>query len=175
MGCPRPGQCGKNLRPLREAGGKVGGFFAAAILILFCLGLNPAAAQIAPDAPAPVDDNPFPRRLAVPDLTGGVDWINTGRPARVEGSAQGSSCCWDFWTYCCINCMRVLQAQESSRKCWRRSWSSSASTRRSWRRGSFEKHCRATCCCEIKHPVVNDAKHAIWDQFSASAVGPRPS
>ena len=46
------------------------------------------------------------RHLA-PELDGGIAWLNTDRPLRLE-DLRGQVVLLDFWTYCCVNCMHVL-------------------------------------------------------------------
>ena len=71
-----------------------------------------AVAQVAENpagkaAAAADGENPFPRRVTAPDLTGGVGWINTAGPLELK-DLRGKFVLLDFWTYCCINCMHIL-------------------------------------------------------------------
>src|SRR6516225_1644857 len=48
-----------------------------------------------------------PRRVLAPELTGGVDWLNTAAPLRLR-DLRGKIVVLDFWTLCCINCIHTL-------------------------------------------------------------------
>lgn len=48
-----------------------------------------------------------PTRTRAPQLEG-AGWLNTDRPLRFGAELQGHVVLLDFWTYCCINCMHVL-------------------------------------------------------------------
>ncbi len=37
-----------------------------------------------------------------------LEWPGTVRPDPFRGSPVANSSSWDFWTYCCINCMHLL-------------------------------------------------------------------
>ncbi len=56
-----------------------------------------------------VIENPFPRRfkLSGDELSGGVEWLNASGEIQVK-DLRGKVVLFDFWTYCCINCMHVL-------------------------------------------------------------------
>src|SRR3990172_7776746 len=51
--------------------------------------------------------DPFPRKIKVPPLDGGVEWLNCAAPLTLD-DLRGKVVLLDFWTYCCINCMHVL-------------------------------------------------------------------
>src|SRR5262245_14348516 len=68
-----------------------------AILCLACGGRQPELS---------VDAGEKPRRPA-PELTGGVDWLNTSKALSLE-DLQGRVVLLDFWTLCCINCIHVM-------------------------------------------------------------------
>src|SRR5438045_8016965 len=42
-----------------------------------------------------------------PSLEGGVGWLNTAGPIRLE-ELRGKIVLLDSWTYCCIHCHHVL-------------------------------------------------------------------
>ncbi len=80
----------------------------AALLFSFVDGIT---AQERPAAPAnpnqePVE-NPFARRISIPDLPTGMQWLNTSKPLTKQ-DLKGKFVVLDFWTYCCINCLHIL-------------------------------------------------------------------
>ncbi|WP_431945335.1 NHL domain-containing thioredoxin family protein [Actinacidiphila sp. bgisy167] len=61
-------------------------------------------------APAPTPA-PAPRkrvRVRAPELVGRGGWINTGGKALTLADLRGKVTIVDFWTFCCVNCLHVL-------------------------------------------------------------------
>ncbi|MFJ7155365.1 NHL domain-containing thioredoxin family protein [Streptomyces sp. NPDC101118] len=60
-------------------------------------------------APAPTPA-PAPRRARVraPELVGEGGWLNTGGKSLGLADLRGKIAILDFWTFCCINCLHVL-------------------------------------------------------------------
>ncbi|MFJ4557909.1 thioredoxin-like domain-containing protein [Streptomyces massasporeus] len=55
-------------------------------------------------------DHSAPRRARVraPELTGKGGWLNTGGKPYTIADLRGRIVVLDFWTFCCINCLHVL-------------------------------------------------------------------
>ena len=47
-------------------------------------------------------------RLRAPELRGTGSWINTGGRDLTLAELRGKIVLLDFWTFCCINCLHVL-------------------------------------------------------------------
>ncbi|MET0740558.1 MAG: NHL domain-containing thioredoxin family protein [Candidatus Nanopelagicales bacterium] len=47
-------------------------------------------------------------RVRAPELVGRGGWINTDRPLTLHADLRGKIVLLDFWTFCCINCLHVL-------------------------------------------------------------------
>lgn len=47
-------------------------------------------------------------RVRAPELVGGGGWINTGGRELKLADLRGKIVVLDFWTFCCINCLHVL-------------------------------------------------------------------
>ncbi|MBU6213270.1 MAG: NHL domain-containing thioredoxin family protein [Actinomycetales bacterium] len=47
-------------------------------------------------------------RVRAPELVGRQGWLNTGGRALTIGELRGKFVILDFWTFCCINCLHVL-------------------------------------------------------------------
>src|SRR5688572_16079297 len=69
---------------------------------LFCLALLGMACSRS--EPARAGDKPRP---AAPGLEGGIAWLNTAGPLKME-ELKGRVVVLDFWTLCCINCIHTL-------------------------------------------------------------------
>jgi thiol-disulfide isomerase/thioredoxin len=66
---------------------------------------------------APVPPTTEPRqargRVRAPELSGAGGWLNTGgRPLRLA-ELRGKIVLLDFWTFCCVNCLHVLDELRS--------------------------------------------------------------
>ena len=47
-------------------------------------------------------------RVRAPELRGAGGWINTEHPLALR-DLRGRVVLLDFWTFCCINCLRVVE------------------------------------------------------------------
>ena len=48
-------------------------------------------------------------RIRAPELVGRGGWINTGGKALTLADLRGKIVLLDFWTFCCINCLHVIE------------------------------------------------------------------
>jgi thiol-disulfide isomerase/thioredoxin len=120
---------------------------------------EPAAQQ------APPEDNR--RRIAVPELDGGVAWLNTAGPLRLK-DLRGKIVLLDFWTLCCINCMHVLpDLARLEKKYPNELVVIGIHTAKFQNEKNTESIRKAILRYEIGHPVVNDAEQRIWETFGA--------
>src|SRR5689334_10930402 len=51
--------------------------------------------------------SPFRGRVDLPELPQGMEWFNT-KKSITKADLKGKFVLFDFWTYCCINCMHIL-------------------------------------------------------------------
>ncbi|HWA97008.1 MAG TPA: thioredoxin-like domain-containing protein, partial [Pirellulales bacterium] len=147
-----------------------------AVAVLGCSDdIVPPLAQAA-DPPAkpphkPVDlrDSPFPQRIKVPDFDGGTEWINTAGPLSLE-QLRGKFVLVDFWTYCCINCMHILPELKKLEHRYPRDLVVIGVHSAKFETEADSKNItEAVLRYEIEHPVVNDAKHIIWNRFGVNS------
>ena len=114
---------------------------------------------------AAADENPFRRRIEMPEFPRDLDWINTSSPLRLR-DLKGKFVVLDFWTYCCINCMHVLPELKKLEKAYPNELVvigvHSAKFETEKLSANIEE---AVMRYEIEHPVVNDADHKIWDMI----------
>jgi DNA-binding beta-propeller fold protein YncE len=114
-------------------------------------------------------DEPRSGRMPAPELSGGVDWLNTASPIQIK-DLRGKVVLIDFWTLCCINCIHTLPDLARLEKKYANELvvigvhsakfdneKSTASIRKAIQR------------YEVHHPVVNDANMAIWRRYGVSS------
>ena len=125
---------------------------------------QPQAEEPEPDD-EPDDEHPFPQRFPATSLAGGVDWINTAGPIELA-DLRGKFVVLDFWTYCCINCMHVLPELKKLEKAYANQVVVIGVHSAKFETEQDSKNItEAVLRYEIEHPVVNDAKHSIWNRF----------
>ncbi len=140
--------------------------------------VNPAvknSGKAEEDPPKPEEDPekvppgyPYPVRVEFPELPVGADWANTKPLSKAD--LKGKFVLFDFWTYCCINCIHILPELKKLEH-------------------EFENelvvvgvHCakfeaekdstnirNAVIRYEIEHPVINDPEHEIWQAIGVSS------
>lgn len=116
-------------------------------------------------APQVPEDNR--RRIAAPELEGGVAWLNTAGPLRLK-DLRGKIVLLDFWTLCCINCMHVLpDLARLEKKYANELVVIGIHTAKFQNEKNTESIRKAILRYEISHPVVNDAEQRIWNTFAA--------
>ena len=108
--------------------------------------------------------NPFTRRLDVPDFPKGMSWINS-RPLS-KRDLKGKFVILDFWTYCCINCIHILPELKKLEKAYPNELVVIGVHSAKFETEKDSKNIEeAVLRYEIEHPVVNDARHQIWNTF----------
>jgi len=117
----------------------------------------------------PNDPSPFRVRIKAPSLEGGLDWINTDGPLRIE-DLRGKFVILDFWTYCCINCIQLLpELKKLEAKYPNELVVIGVHSAKFDGEKQTQNIAEAVARYEIAHPVVNDGRHAIWDRFGVNA------
>jgi thiol-disulfide isomerase/thioredoxin len=112
------------------------------------------------------DENPYPVRIAAPSLEGG-EWVNTETPHSLA-DFRGRFVLLDFWTYCCINCMHVLPELRELEHAYPNELVVIGIHSAKFEGEQVTDNIReAALRYEIEHPVVNDAKMAIWQRYGA--------
>jgi len=108
-------------------------------------------------------------RVRAPELTGGAGWLNTDKPITLAG-LRGKVVLLDFWTYCCINCMHVIP---DLKKLEHKYPNELAVIGVHSAKFNTEKESdniqQAILRYGIEHPVVNDNKFQIWQQYGVNA------
>jgi thiol-disulfide isomerase/thioredoxin/outer membrane protein assembly factor BamB len=110
------------------------------------------------------------RAQKAPELEGGVEWLNCGGPISLHKDLKGKIVILDFWTLCCINCIHTLPDLAKLEKKYAKELVvigvHSPKFDNEKNSSSIRK---AILRYEISHPVVNDAKMAIWESYGVSS------
>ena len=108
------------------------------------------------------------KRVDVPDLVGGTDWLNTDKPISLA-DLKGRIVLLDFWTLCCINCIHTLPdlAMIEAR------YPGivvviGVHTPKFDNEKKTASIMKAILRYEIKHPVINDADKKIWNAYGCN-------
>lgn len=113
-------------------------------------------------ASAETPDKPRP---PAPGLDGGVAWLNTASPLKLE-DMKGRVVVLDFWTLCCINCIHTLpDLAKLEAKYPGVLVVIGVHTPKFDNEKNTESIKKAILRYEVKHPVVNDADHKIWRRY----------
>jgi thiol-disulfide isomerase/thioredoxin len=124
---------------------------------------EPKAVQAIPASFA--ESHPFPVRQPAPKLEGGVAWLNSAGPIDIK-DLRGKFVILDFWTYCCINCIQVLPELKKLEEAYPNELvvigvhSAKFDTEK-----NTDNIREAILRYEIKHPVINDAEHKVWNNY----------
>jgi Redoxin. len=102
-------------------------------------------------------------QLTIPDLLKDLFWYNT-RPLSFEQDLKGKIVLFDFWTYCCINCLHVLPdlnyLENKFKDCpFVVIGVHSAKFANEKSENNLEANIRKL---HIKHPIVNDPELSFW-------------
>ena len=104
-------------------------------------------------------------RTRAPELRGIGGWVNTDVPLSLE-SLRGRIVVLDFWTFCCINCIRVLEELRPLEARYADVLVvigvHSPKFPHETDHGALE---RAVVRHRITHPVLDDPELATWEQY----------
>ncbi|MFD7548205.1 NHL domain-containing thioredoxin family protein [Streptomyces sp. NPDC059816] len=133
--------------------------------------MNDAAPAPAPEptaAPAPA-----PRRRArvrAPELVGAGGWLNTGGKELTLADLRGRIVILDFWTFCCVNCLHVL---DELRELEERHRDTVVIVGVHSPKFAHEaEHAAVVDAVErygVEHPVLDDPELATWKQYAVRA------
>ncbi|MFF3512387.1 NHL domain-containing thioredoxin family protein [Streptomyces sp. NPDC002573] len=121
-------------------------------------------------APAPT---PTPRRRArvrAPELIGKGGWLNTGGKQYTLADLRGRIVVLDFWTFCCINCLHVLdELRELEEKHRDTVVIIGVHSPKFVHEAEHEAVVDAVERYGVEHPVLDDPELATWKQYAVRA------
>ncbi|MFH8929623.1 NHL domain-containing thioredoxin family protein [Streptomyces pristinaespiralis] len=122
-------------------------------------------------APAPTPA-PAPRRARVraPELIGKGGWLNTGEKELTLADLRGRILILDFWTFCCINCLHVLdELRELEEKHRDTVVIIGVHSPKFVHEAEHQAVVDAVERYQVHHPVLDDPELATWKQYAVRA------
>lgn len=121
----------------------------------------------AASSPAPVSRR---ARVRAPELTGKGGWLNTGGKELTLADLRGKCVIVDFWTFCCINCLHVLDELRELEEQHRDTLVIIGV--HSPKFVHEAEHAAVVDAVErygVEHPVLDDPELATWKQYAVRA------
>ncbi|USQ82360.1 NHL domain-containing thioredoxin family protein [Streptomyces phaeoluteigriseus] len=113
-----------------------------------------------------------PRRVRVraPELVGKGGWLNTGGKQYSLADLRGRILVLDFWTFCCVNCLHVLdELRELERKHRDTVVVIGVHSPKFVHEAEHEAVADAVERYGVEHPVLDDPELATWKQYAVRA------
>ncbi|MFD9936138.1 thioredoxin-like domain-containing protein [Streptomyces massasporeus] len=117
-------------------------------------------------------DHSAPRRARVraPELTGKGGWLNTGGKPYALADLRGRIVVLDFWTFCCINCLHVLdELRELEEKHRDTVVVIGVHSPKFVHEAEHQAVVDAVERYGVEHPVLDDPELATWKQYAVRA------
>ncbi|MGK3937117.1 NHL domain-containing thioredoxin family protein [Streptomyces caeruleatus] len=116
--------------------------------------------------------DPAPRRVRVraPELIGKGGWLNTGEKQYTLADLRGRIVVLDFWTFCCVNCLHVLDELRELEE--RHADTVVVIGVHSPKFVHEAEHTAVADAVErygVAHPVLDDPELATWKQYAVRA------
>ncbi|MEU6573243.1 thioredoxin-like domain-containing protein [Streptomyces sp. NPDC046805] len=115
---------------------------------------------------------PAPRRTRVraPELIGKGGWLNTGGKQYTLADLRGRIVIVDFWTFCCINCLHVLdELRELEEKHRDTVVVIGVHSPKFVHEAEHQAVVDAVERYNVEHPVLDDPELATWKQYAVRA------
>jgi thiol-disulfide isomerase/thioredoxin len=108
-------------------------------------------------------------RVRAPELRGAGGWINTDRPLSLR-DLRGRVVVLDFWTFCCINCLRVIEElRDLEERFGDRLVVIGVHSPKFPHESDHSAVVRAVARHRIAHPVLDDPEMETWQQYGVRA------
>ena len=109
-------------------------------------------------------------RVRAPELTGEGGWLNTGGTDLTLAGLRGRIVLLDFWTFCCVNCLHVL---DELRELEEQHRDTLVVVGVHSPKFAHEADHRAVVDAveryQVEHPVLDDPELATWKQYAVRA------
>ncbi|MFE3323892.1 NHL domain-containing thioredoxin family protein [Streptomyces sp. NPDC059176] len=121
-------------------------------------------------APAPTPEPRRRARVRAPELIGKGGWINTGGKDLKLADFRGRTLILDFWTFCCINCLHVLdELRELEEKHRDTVVIIGVHSPKFVHEADHQAVVDAVERYGVHHPVLDDPELATWKQYAVRA------
>ncbi|MGW6457133.1 NHL domain-containing thioredoxin family protein [Streptomyces sp. NPDC055078] len=131
----------------------------------------PASKPAAAHTPAPASAPRRARaRVRAPELIGKGGWLNTGDRQYTLADLRGKIVLLDFWTFCCINCLHVLdELRELEEKHRDTVVVIGVHSPKFVHEAEHQAVVDAVERYQVHHPVLDDPELATWKQYAVRA------
>jgi DNA-binding beta-propeller fold protein YncE len=112
--------------------------------------------------------HPFPRQVETPEFSKQLVWLNTEPLTKAD--LKGKFVLFDFWTYCCINCIHILPELKKLEQTFPNNLVVIGVHSAKFQTEKDTDNIRnAVMRYEIEHPVINDADHSMWNAWGINS------
>ncbi|MFE7106015.1 NHL domain-containing thioredoxin family protein [Streptomyces sp. NPDC057575] len=109
-------------------------------------------------------------RVRAPELVGKGGWLNTGDQHYTLADLRGRIVILDFWTFCCVNCLHVLdELRELEEKHRDTLVIIGVHSPKFVHEAEHQAVVDAVERYEVHHPVLDDPELATWKQYAVRA------
>ncbi|MGW7591894.1 NHL domain-containing thioredoxin family protein [Streptomyces rubiginosohelvolus] len=109
-------------------------------------------------------------RVRAPELIGKGGWLNTGDQQYTLTDLRGRIVILDFWTFCCVNCLHVLdELRELEEKHRDTVVIIGVHSPKFVHEAEHQAVVDAVERYEVHHPVLDDPELATWKQYAVRA------
>ncbi|MEF3119090.1 NHL domain-containing thioredoxin family protein [Streptomyces chrestomyceticus] len=119
---------------------------------------------------APASNAPRRARVRAPELIGKGGWLNTGGKDYTLADLRGRVVILDFWTFCCVNCLHVLdELRELEERHRDTVVIIGVHSPKFVHEAEHQAVVDAVERYEVEHPVLDDPELATWKQYAVRA------
>ncbi|MEE1828151.1 thioredoxin-like domain-containing protein [Streptomyces sp. BE20] len=109
-------------------------------------------------------------RVRAPELVGAGGWLNTGGKELKLADLRGKCVVLDFWTFCCVNCLHVLdELRELEEKHRDTVVIVGVHSPKFVHEADHRAVVDAVARYEVHHPVLDDPALVTWKQYAVRA------
>ncbi|MEV7466005.1 NHL domain-containing thioredoxin family protein [Streptomyces kronopolitis] len=109
-------------------------------------------------------------RVRAPELIGKGGWLNTGDKELTLSDLRGRIVVLDFWTFCCVNCLHVLDELRALEERHRDTVVIiGVHSPKFVHEAEHQAVVDAVERYEVEHPVLDDPELATWKQYAVRA------
>ncbi|MBB5934011.1 NHL domain-containing thioredoxin family protein [Streptomyces zagrosensis] len=109
-------------------------------------------------------------RVRAPELIGAGGWLNTGGTELSLADLRGRIVILDFWTFCCVNCLHVIDELRELEEAHRDTVVIvGVHSPKFVHEAEHQAVVDAVERYEVRHPVLDDPELATWKQYAVRA------